>query len=240
MCAYRNFATSRSIASVSQTNPLIQSICASREVKLGQLPFLDFGCYFRNSGPLQARFACSIDEFPEWYQRRKFGRTLLDLRYSVWRRKEGFFAEERLNATGEQFHAVFRQCPAKPSALGNLGELPREVHGAHQDGCIGYDFRDLLSCVQPVHSGHQEVEDNQVRLELLGLGNGIPAIGRLAADFPVRILFEQIAEYLPHVRIVVGDEDAGGHGHQSQKIGELTLTIKRHLQLPPDQVTPRC
>src|SRR5438105_13209081 len=107
--------------------------------------------------------------FPNGISARKFGRTLLDLRYSVWRRKEGFFAEERLNATGEQFHAVFRHCPAKPSALGNLGELPREVHGAHQDGCMGYCFRELLSCVQPVYSGHQEVEGKQGTLDFLRL-----------------------------------------------------------------------
>ena len=91
-----------------------------------------------------------------------------DSGYSVRRSKEGFFAEECFDATGEQFNSLLRNGPAQPSALGNLGELPREVHGAHKDGCAGNRFLDLPSGIQAVHSRHQEVKDNQVRMDLIG------------------------------------------------------------------------
>ena len=89
--------------------------------------------------------------------------------------------------------------------------LPISVRGRQHDDLAG---RRLLTnsreCRQPVHPGHREVEEHDVRLERFGLGDRpLPVLGR--ADNVESLLRKQRREGVPRQRMVVDDQDALRH-----------------------------
>ena len=63
---------------------------------------------------------------------------------------------------------------------------------------------------QAVEAGHREVEQDEVRPEPGGLDDRLGAVGCAAADLEA-VRAEQRGQRLAGQRVVVDDEDAGGH-----------------------------
>ena len=64
---------------------------------------------------------------------------------------------------------------------------------------------------EAVHHGHDEVHQDDIRLQLAGHVDGLLAVGGLPNDLQVLVVFEEHAESLAHDFMVIGKQDADGH-----------------------------
>ena len=67
--------------------------------------------------------------------------------------------------------------------------------------------------LEAVQAGHHQIQQQDVRLELLRQGNGFPAVGRFADDFKIGFGREQGAQALSNHVMIIDQQDRGGlHG----------------------------
>jgi hypothetical protein len=75
---------------------------------------------------------------------------------------------------------------------------------------MGIGLQDLARRFQPVQAGHANIQDYYVRLHLLGLFDGLAAIRRFTADFPIGLRLQQRAQTLPDNFVIVSYENSKG------------------------------
>ena len=75
-------------------------------------------------------------------------------------------------------------------------------------GELGYLFRG----VQSVHAGHLKIEHHDIKFFFIKFRDRVASIGRLLADFPLALGFQDSPPAAPNEDIVIHDQDAGGVG----------------------------
>ena len=78
----------------------------------------------------------------------------------------------------------------------------------HSRGVLPAESGDLPGGLQPVHLGHLDVHEHDVRIELLRELDRLGAVPRLADDLEVGLGLEDQAEARPHELLVVGQQHA--------------------------------
>jgi hypothetical protein len=66
----------------------------------------------------------------------------------------------------------------------------------------------LLGRIEPIHAGHLEVEHDDIEFILIELRYRFPSIGRLAANLPVILRFEERPQTAAHHGIIVHYQNA--------------------------------
>ena len=96
-------------------------------------------------------------------------------------------------------------------AAGFHRALQAAVGGEHDDDLIGPKLLELLQGLQAVHSGHPDVQQDDVEVLLLAYAQGFRSAG--GDRHGVVLDFQADLEALEEVRLIVDDEDASfGHG----------------------------
>jgi hypothetical protein len=107
------------------------------------------------------------------------------------------------------------------------------VHAQDQDARAGPLLQQLDRRMQPVHLRHGHVHHDNVRVQLLGKGNGVHAIAGLADDNDLPIVFEDPPESLPHERVIVNENHADRRRVLSQWMPPLDRRPSRRRPVPP-------
>ena len=93
-----------------------------------------------------------------------------------------------------------------------IEDFPHEffgfVHAEDQDLHGGSDLPDLAGGLQPVQLRHGDVQDGDIRFELLRQGNDLAAGDGFPADLAVRLTLQQGADTGAYHLVIIGDEDA--------------------------------
>jgi hypothetical protein len=71
--------------------------------------------------------------------------------------------------------------------------------------------------LKPIHNRHRQVQNDQIRAELLGFADCIAAV-LCFKNPPIGILVKDIAEACPHEWVVVGNEDTLHMGQVSSAL----------------------
>jgi len=77
----------------------------------------------------------------------------------------------------------------------------------HHHLAFGRCLANLRQRCQPVHAGHRQVEQNELRAEPAGLDDRLRAIGRLPDDIEA-VLPQEGCKSLAREWVIVGDQDA--------------------------------
>lgn len=85
------------------------------------------------------------------------------------------------------------------------------MHSEHQDGDIRHKLGQLARGLQSIHSRHQEVQDNQIRVTLLHFFQGIAPIRGFSAHLPAGMLLQHNPKPVSDQRTVIDNENAGLH-----------------------------
>ena len=114
--------------------------------------------------------------------------------------------------------------PPQLVGLGVLQQIPNRAGPDRaddrrilQDAGQGQDFGirerspDLLRRGDAVHSGHQQVHQHDIRLELARQANSLRPVGRLSHDFQIGIQRQEHPQALADHAVVVGDQNPGHH-----------------------------
>jgi hypothetical protein len=91
---------------------------------------------------------------------------------------------------------------AEVKALGLVGRRPLGGEQDHRDRSL---FAELPHDLDPVEVRHHDVEEDDVRADLLGLREGVLASGR--GDDPEPLLAQRDRDELRDPRLVISDED---------------------------------
>jgi hypothetical protein len=65
--------------------------------------------------------------------------------------------------------------------------------------------------LQAVHTRHEEIEDDQIRAELLGFLYRFASIHSFSANLPPGVLAKKRRKALPDQRAIIDDKNAVGH-----------------------------
>src|ERR1700693_4563874 len=111
----------------------------------------------------------------------------------------------------------------------HLHHLPdqflRFVHTEDQNLHGGSDLPDLARRFEPVQLRHGDVQDSEVRFELLRQGNGLAAGSGFPPKFAVRLAFQQGTNTGPHYRVIISNEDAECAQDAVLVRGRVTWTV---------------
>src|SRR5260370_42051343 len=88
-----------------------------------------------------------------------------------------------------------------------LQELLACVHGQHQQGGVGGQVGDLPRSLKPVHDGHLEVQDHNLRVEFFDFFNSDLAVVCLAADIPVPVPLNASPDQSANDGVVIDDKN---------------------------------
>ena len=119
----------------------------------------------------------------------------------------------------------------------NLVVLEHTRQRDHLD--VGKLLLDLTDGRDTVQDGHDQVHQDDVRLERTGLVDRVAAVGRLADDLEVVVQSEEHAQPLTDDRVVVGEQDADHGGIQlpaegsTRRKGIARPTLHRRSREPP-------
>ena len=102
--------------------------------------------------------------------------------------EEGLSAQECLDTRNDLVELSLGQRASDAGPASQVDELWRQTNRAKQNGSSGRMLADFARCVDSILAGHQEVEDNQVGVKLVGFGNRLVAIGRFATNFPICVV----------------------------------------------------
>src|SRR4051794_2432686 len=94
-------------------------------------------------------------------------------------------------------------------------ELLVVVHREHQHADLGLVLQDPPRGLQPGELRHRDVEDGEVDVVPLRADHGLRAVLRLRDDREIGLVVEDPAQPGAHERVVVGEQDAGGHGQRA-------------------------
>ena len=118
------------------------------------------------------------------------------------------------DATEERGDLLWRLCLQKVAGRAGANRSEQVLLGVgrseNDDLRIRCAFADLRERGEPVHPGHREVEQHDVRLQRRGLGDGARAVLGLAHDVE-SLLREERCQGISSERMVVDDEHALGH-----------------------------
>ncbi len=97
-----------------------------------------------------------------------------------------------------------------PTFCASNFHLRRPVQGMHQQRDPGQEFGEFAGGGEAIHHGHDQVQNDDVGPEFLGLGDGLLAILDVN-DLPAAGALEQAAQGYSNRRIVVGNQDSDRH-----------------------------
>ena len=89
-----------------------------------------------------------------------------------------------------------------------LQELLGTVHGEHDHGRGGSVRMDLSRGVKAVHNRHLQIHQHDVGVEFRDSRNRYLAVFGLAADIPLRVLFQPRAQETAHQIVVIDNENS--------------------------------
>lgn len=87
--------------------------------------------------------------------------------------------------------------------------------GQEKDFCLGSNSLYLARGFQSIHSGHRNIQDDNVRLKLPGMNHRVGTICRIANNCKVRFGPKQCADSCSCDRMVVNDDDVYALTHRS-------------------------
>ena len=124
-------------------------------------------------------------------------------------------AVERLVDRGEQ---VLRLHVLEQVAVGAAADRRDQVvgvvrHGEHDHPAVQARGADRLERLDAAHARHVQVEQDQVRVELLRHRHALLAVGGLAHHVQVRGQGDQLGDALAEQGVVVDDQDAVALAH---------------------------
>ena len=102
---------------------------------------------------------------------------------------------------------VFEQVPTGPGLDRGKHLVVGRKAGQHEDATFGRAAGDLACRLDPVHTGHQQVHQDDVRAALLGAQYGFLPVARFAHDLEAAGFGEQRADSLAHDGMVVDYQD---------------------------------
>ena len=108
---------------------------------------------------------------------------------------------------------------ADAGGCGFLFEISGPVHGADENCSLRELLKNLAGSGQSIHHGHDEVEDDDARVELEGLGDSLLSISGVE-EFGRLNVAEQLVQRGSHVQAVVSNQDPGRH---AKPVGQVVL-----------------
>jgi hypothetical protein len=118
------------------------------------------------------------------------------------------------------YHAVyvsFWTGAPDPNFSGLLAQLFREVDGYHQNRGLRREVNDAPRCVQPIHLGHLEIDDNEIGFGFLEPLDRLFAIASLITNLPIVVMIQQAAKASSYSRVVVRYQDSNQTALQSSR-----------------------
>jgi len=125
--------------------------------------------------------------------------------------KEGLPAEERFNTRNHLVQFALGECASDAGPAGQVDEFRGQTNRAKQNWSLGRKLADLSGRIDSILAGHEEVKDDQVWIELLGLADGVFSVGGFATDFPVCVITQESREALANDRAVIGNQNPSRH-----------------------------
>ena len=122
--------------------------------------------------------------------------------------------------------------------------LLRAGRGEHDDLALRRRLANVRQRREPVHSGHRQVEQDELGAEPAGLDDRLLAVGRLSDDVEA-VLLEQRRKRLAGEGVVVRDQDALPYsassaaascrieGCENSSVGEVSLVADRRARARP-------
>ena len=94
------------------------------------------------------------------------------------------------------------------------------MHGVHEHGDGGNQLGKLSGRFEAIHKRHDEIENDEIGLEFLSLGDGFLSIGGLD-DFPGSGRDKDSSQCGANRRIILGNENQGCHenGKAEETVG---------------------
>jgi hypothetical protein len=114
-------------------------------------------------------------------------------------------AKQSVNPFHHTVDVAFVAGSANSYPFGLLCQLGGHVQGQHQNRNLWRPTSDFFRGVQAVHFRHLEVQNDYIRVGLLGFLYRFPTVGRLTADFPLIVLFQESSQATTHELAVVYD-----------------------------------
>jgi hypothetical protein len=128
--------------------------------------------------------------------------------------------EQCLHCIHYATHVVLVARTADPDHLGFKLQLWRHMSlSDHQNRNTRGPAPDLSHGIQTIHSGHLEIQEDDIRPGLLDFLDCLPVVGGFAADFPLLSLFQQVPQRPAHKFAVVPNEDTYGRFHIGEHPG---------------------
>ena len=129
---------------------------------------------------------------------------------------------------------LLEDVPARTGLEPTLQERPLAVCGEDEDAGLGRALEQLLGRLEPVHVGHAQVHDHDVRPAPLCEGDRGRSVGRLADHADPRRARQREAKALANDLVVVCDEagDLVGHSAILRRVSARSCTAshgKREL-----------
>ena len=105
--------------------------------------------------------------------------------------EKGLPAEKAFDTGNNLVQFSLGQSAGNASPARQVDEFRCQTNRAKQNWSLGGELSDLSGRVDPIFSGHEEVKDDQVWIELLRLADGVLSVGGFSTDFPVRVITKE-------------------------------------------------
>src|ERR1700728_1212155 len=146
---------------------------------------------------------------------------------SVYARKEGVAVEKGADGVEQDLtYLVLHDEALYRNGLRGFDDVLFLMHGEKQDRHLGVELADFPRGVETAETGHGDIEDNQIGLEFLGLGDGFQSVGGLTVLAASETGRENHADAFADRFVIVSDQDSD----------RLTVVFS-HVPPPP---TPHC
>jgi hypothetical protein len=143
--------------------------------------------------------------------------------------------KQSVNPFHHAVNVAFVAGAANSYPFGLVCQLGRHVQGQHQNGNLRGLSSDLFRGIQAVHFRHLEIQNDYIRVGLLGFLYRFPTVSRLTTDLPRIVLFQEGSQAATHELAVVYDENPNGrrlprcvqNRHASKYESRVNMSIPR-------------
>jgi hypothetical protein len=105
------------------------------------------------------------------------------------------------------------------------------VHRVHQERKVGHEFRKHSCRGQAIHHGHDQVQNDEIGIEFLSLGDYFLAI--LSVDhLPGVNPFQQLVQGSSNHRIIFGNQDSDRHANARVSRDGASIGLVRKCVMP--------
>src|SRR5688500_4422575 len=154
--------------------------------------------------PLRQRFVAIDDPFF-----RQVAQVIVEHDLRGGRAEKRFSGRDRRDAANKiRVGGILEQVPARAGLERRRDERLLSVHAQDEHTGLRQPANNLARCLDAAQQRHGYVEDDDVGLQCEGKTYRFASVRRLAHNFPAFLRFENLAQALPHNRVIVAEENS--------------------------------